>query len=94
LMGRGKAGGGQHGSADSERESEDGVLPLNHFQGDAEVVEYGHGKIVEQGTVVSGQWSMLALGFRLGFCEKLTRTSRIPQEGVELCRAAPRTQST
>jgi len=27
----GEAGGGEHGSAESERESEDGVLPLDHF---------------------------------------------------------------
>ena len=47
-MGGGKAGGGQHGSAESERESEDGVLPLDHFQRYAEVVEDGHGKIVKQ----------------------------------------------
>ena len=47
-MGGGKARGGEHGSAESERESEDGVLPLDHFEGDAEVVEDGHGKIVKQ----------------------------------------------
>jgi len=52
-MGGGKAGGGEHGSAESERESEDGMLPLDHFEGDAEVVEDGHGKIVEQAAVLS-----------------------------------------
>jgi hypothetical protein len=41
-MGGGKSGGGEHGSAESEWESEDGVLPLDHFEGDAEVVEDGH----------------------------------------------------
>ena len=48
LMGGGKAGGGEHGSAEGEGEGEDGVLPLDHFEGDAEVVEDGHGKIVKQ----------------------------------------------
>jgi hypothetical protein len=43
LMGGGKAGGGKHGSAESEGESEDGVLPLNHFERDAEIVKDGHG---------------------------------------------------
>jgi len=42
LMRGGKSGGGEHGSAESEWESEDGVLPLDHFEGDAEVVEDGH----------------------------------------------------
>jgi len=55
-MGGGKSGSGQHGSAESERESEDGVLPLNHFQSDAEVVEDGHGSRVSViSSVVSGQ---------------------------------------
>jgi hypothetical protein len=52
LMGGGKAGSGEHGSAESEGESEDGVLPLNHFESDAEIVKDGHGTIVEQGRVV------------------------------------------
>jgi len=47
-MGSGKAGGGEHGSAKREWEREDGVLPLDHFQGDAKVAEKGHGKIVRQ----------------------------------------------
>jgi hypothetical protein len=42
LMRGGKSGGGEHGSAESEWESEDGVLPLDHFEGDPEVVEDGH----------------------------------------------------
>src|SRR5271169_3106927 len=45
-MGGGEAGSGQHGSADSKRESEDGVLPLNHVEGYAEVAEDGHGNNV------------------------------------------------
>ena len=45
-MAGGKAGGGEHGSAQSEWESEDGVLPLDHFERDAEVVEDGHGSRV------------------------------------------------
>jgi len=43
LMSGGKARGGEHGSAEREWESEDGVLPLDHFKGDAEVVKNGHG---------------------------------------------------
>ena len=31
LMGSGKAGGSKHGAAERERESEDGVLPLDHL---------------------------------------------------------------
>jgi hypothetical protein len=62
-MGGGKAGGGEHGSAKSEGESEDGMLPLDHFQGDAEVVEDGHGKIVEQWSVVSVQCPVLSSQF-------------------------------
>jgi len=48
LMGGGKAGGGEHSSAEREGESEDGVFPLDHFEGDAKVAKQGHGKIVEQ----------------------------------------------
>ena len=59
LMGGGKAGSGEHGSAESEREGEDGVLPLDHFQSNAKVVKYGHGKIVEQWPGVSGQGLVL-----------------------------------
>jgi hypothetical protein len=47
-MGRGKAGGGEQGSAKREWESEDGMLPLDHFEGDVEITEEGHGKIVRQ----------------------------------------------
>ena len=46
LMGGGKAGGGEHGSAEREGERKDGVLPLDHFEGDAEVVQDGHGSRV------------------------------------------------
>ena len=48
LMSGGKSRGRQHGSTKSEGEREDRVLPLDHFQSDAEVVEDGHGTIVEQ----------------------------------------------
>ena len=41
-MGSGNAGGGEHGSAKREWESEDGVLPLDHLEGDVEVAEDGH----------------------------------------------------
>ena len=60
-MGSGKAGGGEHGSAQSEGESEDRVLPLDHFEGYAEVVENGHRKIVEHQNLV-----LWASGFGLG----------------------------
>lgn len=53
-MGGGQAGGGQHGSAEGERESEDGMLPLDHLERDAEIVEDGHGSNV---SVLSSQWS-------------------------------------
>jgi hypothetical protein len=48
LMEGRKARGGEHSSAKSEWESEDGVLPLDHLEGDAEIVKDGHGKIVKQ----------------------------------------------
>jgi len=59
-MAGGKAGGGEHGSAESEGERKDGVLPLDHFEGHAEVAEKGHRRIVRQQggwTVVSSQLS-------------------------------------
>jgi hypothetical protein len=31
------------------------MLPLDHFEGDAEIVEDGHGKIVKQFSVLSSQ---------------------------------------
>ena len=43
LMGGGKSGGGEHGSAEGEGERENGVLPFDHFERDAEVVEDWHG---------------------------------------------------
>jgi len=46
LMRGGKSRGGEHSSAESERESENGVLPLDHLECDPEVVEDGHGEIV------------------------------------------------
>jgi hypothetical protein len=46
LMRRRNARSGQHRSAKSEWESEDRVLPLNHFQRDAQVAEDGHEEIV------------------------------------------------
>ena len=42
LMRGGEAGSGEHGSAECKRESEDGVLPLDHFKSDTEVVQDGH----------------------------------------------------
>ena len=68
LVSGGKAGGGEHGSAESEGESENGVLPLDHFEGDAQVVEDGHRKIVEQNScqlpVAGSQNSELVLSSR------------------------------
>ena len=52
LMGGGKPRSSEHGSAESEREREDGVLPLDHFECDAKVVKDGHRKIVRQFWVV------------------------------------------
>jgi hypothetical protein len=74
LMNGGKAGGGEHGSAESERESEDGVLPLDHLEGDAEVVEDRHGSRVSVlGSGVRGQWpgvsSHSVVGRLLGLSE-------------------------
>jgi hypothetical protein len=46
LMGGGKAGGGQHGSAQSERKSKNGMLPLDHVQSESEAAKKGHEKIV------------------------------------------------
>jgi hypothetical protein len=42
LMRSGKARSGQHGSAEREWQREDGVLPLDHLQGNAQVVENWH----------------------------------------------------
>lgn len=42
LMPGRKAGGGEHGSAESEWESEDGVLPFDHLEGDAKVAKDEH----------------------------------------------------
>jgi hypothetical protein len=53
-MCRRNARGGQHGSAKCEWESKDRVLPLNHFQRNAEIVEDGHGKIVARRFSVLG----------------------------------------
>jgi hypothetical protein len=53
LMGGGKAGGGEHGSAERKRKSKDGVLPFDHFERDAEAAEEGHEKIVRQFPVFS-----------------------------------------
>ena len=74
----GEAGGGEHGSAEGEGKSEDGVLPLDHFEGDAEVVEDGHGSRVSVlGSVVRGQWPVVSglLGSRFRKCKKLHRES-------------------
>lgn len=42
LMGSGKAGGGEHGSAKRKWKGKDGVLPFDHLEGDAKVAESGH----------------------------------------------------
>ena len=48
LMSCGKSRGGEHGSAESEWESEDGVLPLDHFKRYAKIAENRHEKIVTE----------------------------------------------
>ena len=71
LMRGGKAGGGEHGSAESERKSEDGVLPLDHFERDTQVVKDGHREIVTENScqlpLLGGaiRW-LLAFSLRLG----------------------------
>ena len=69
LMSGGKAGSGEHGSAERERESEDGVLPLDHLQGDAKVAEDGHREIVRQMRLADSNWRFLVCGrFPAGGC--------------------------
>jgi hypothetical protein len=34
--------GGEHGAGEREGEREDGVLPLDHLEGDADGAEQGH----------------------------------------------------
>src|SRR5271166_3310603 len=63
LVGGGKTGGGEHGSAEGKWESEDGVLPLDHLESDAEVVKDGHRKIVRQFSVLSSRLSVLSSQF-------------------------------
>ena len=86
LMRTGKAGSGEHGSAESERESEDGVLPLDHFERNAQVAQDGHRKFVRQGRRFSSQnpeWTIVgdrqvapALGPAAVFCELLSGTPK------------------
>src|ERR1700722_273260 len=69
LVRGGKAGSGQHGSAKSEWESEDRVLPLDHFEGDAEVVEDGHGSRVSVlGSSFSVLYSLFQGLIELAYC--------------------------
>jgi len=42
LMRRGQAGSREHRAAESEGESEDGVLPLDHFERHAQIAKNGH----------------------------------------------------
>jgi hypothetical protein len=70
LMGGGKAGSGEHSATESERESEDGVLPLNHFESDAEIVKDGHGTIVEQAPGRRSSVSGIAGDVGLSTCGK------------------------
>ncbi len=46
LMGGGQASGGEHCAAKGKRECENGVLPLDHLQRRAEIVEERHGLIL------------------------------------------------
>ena len=88
LMDCGKAGGGEHGSAEREGESEDRMLPLDHLESDAEIVEDGHRKIVRQLSVLGPQnaewkddWaSEDALPYgsaRASLCEKLASIPKV-----------------
>lgn len=88
LMDSGKAGGGEHGSAEREGESEDRMLPLDHLESDAEIVEDGHRKIVRQLSVLGPQnaewkddWaSEDALPYgsaRASLCEKLASIPKV-----------------
>src|ERR1700733_11284571 len=78
LMSAGKAGGGGHGSAERERESEDGMLPLDHFKRDAQVVENGHRKIVRHFVVrvahALSETSFIPCRMPLPFSEMLLRS--------------------
>jgi len=57
--------GRQHGSTERKREGENGVLPFDHLQGDPQVVEERHEKIVKQ---------LLVLGVQVSvFCFRVTR---------------------
>ena len=60
LMGSGKAGGGEHGSAKSEWKGKNGVLPFDHLERDAKVAESGHETIVKQLAVLSFRFSLPA----------------------------------
>src|SRR5450631_4859265 len=48
-MHRRKSPSCEHRSAERKWEREDGVLPLDHLQRYAQIVQYGHGSIVMQG---------------------------------------------
>ena len=48
-MESGKSAGGKHGARQGKGEREDGVLPLDHLQGDAEAVRDGHSQILNYG---------------------------------------------
>jgi hypothetical protein len=74
-MGAGKAGGGEHGSAESEGESEDGVLPLDHFESHAEVAKERHGTIVEQVSVVGRRSHALPEIWMVNVVETNTRAA-------------------
>ena len=49
LMRAGETAGSEDSPAQSEREREDGMLPLDHLQRDAEAAEDRHQEIVKQG---------------------------------------------
>src|SRR5579864_7668371 len=48
LVDRRKSSRREHGAAQSKREGKDGVLPLDHLQRYAQVMQNGHGSIVKQ----------------------------------------------
>jgi len=66
-MRRGKTLGGQHRPAKREWKHENGMLPLDHLQSDAQVVEDGHPEILTDGGGSIPNWeaSLPAVGVSL-----------------------------
>ena len=54
LMRSGQASSGEHSARERKREREDGMLPFDHLERDAQVVEQEHGKDSSSRRPVSG----------------------------------------